>query len=61
MNVRVADMLGAVSTQFEVPEVMPKVWLLNDPLVVEANTWMKPGFDPKTIDPRPQPAVPYLA
>ena len=36
------------------------VWLPAVPFVVEARTWMKPGFEPNTIEPRPQPAVPYF-
>src|SRR5256885_12521903 len=38
---------------------MPNVWLPKMPLVVAANTCMKPGCEPINIAPRPQPAAPY--
>src|SRR4051812_31746597 len=51
----------AVLSQFDVPVVMANVWLPDVPLVVAAKIWTMPGLLPKRIEPRPQPAVPYLA
>ena len=50
-----------MSVQLLVPELMPKVWLPKIPLVVAASTCMMPVCFPKSIDPRPQPAMPYPA
>ena len=45
--------------QFDVPVVMPKVWLPKMPFVVAARIWTAPGWFPKASEPRPQPAAPY--
>src|SRR5438874_997129 len=50
-----------VSAQFEVPVVMPKVWLPKRPLVVAAKICTMPFWLPKTSEPSPHPAVPYLS
>ena len=50
---------SAPGPQFEVPVVMPKVWLPNVPFVVAARIWTAPGWLPNTSEPRPQPATPY--
>jgi len=50
-----------VSEQLLVPDVIPNVWLANVPFVVAARIWMNPGLLPNTIEPRPQPAMPYEA
>ena len=47
-----------VLAQFDVPDVMPNVWLPAMPFVVAAKTWMMPGESPNTREPIPQPAAP---
>lgn len=44
--------------QFEVPEVMPKVWFANVPFVVTASVWeMRPLFPWKMTEPSPHPVL----
>jgi hypothetical protein len=46
-------------TQFDVPDVMPKVWLADVPLVVAARICASGVFTgPNTSEPRPHPAIP---
>jgi len=58
MNAFALALPPSVSLQLLVPEVIPKVWLAEVPLVVAAKIWMIPVLLPKTMDPSPQPAVP---
>src|SRR5689334_22164017 len=47
------------AAQPSVPVEMPNVWLPKMPLVVAAKTCVKPGLEPISMAPRPQPAGPY--
>jgi hypothetical protein len=49
-----------VSSQFDVPDVMPKVWFAEVAFVVAAKIWTMPPLL-MIIEPSPQPAAPYLA
>ena len=44
--------------QFDVPDVMPNVWLAKVPLVVAARICGAAPLSLNTSEPRPQPAIP---